>query len=266
MNALNKVARGERTTIVVIALVAAVALALGVGGFFMARTFLTSADSGTTASKASSDSNGGMSGDSSPSETSQAPDTAPQSEAAPTPEATTTTPAATASPMPPCEDGTAAPDGTCLHPASIQWLDDLLPDPTTINRTDPDAVCSAFVITHETWDAARDVTNAYASIRSSVYETPERQAHHTPTPDLEKGQGEFLPLVPGRSHTTVTIEMLSTEGKDPSPDRVPGKWLRIVTYTRAYADGSHEPVRGYAFLTLTQQEDGTWAVSEAVWS
>ena len=31
MNALNKVARGERTTIVVIALVAAVALVLGVG-------------------------------------------------------------------------------------------------------------------------------------------------------------------------------------------------------------------------------------------
>ena len=200
-----------------------------------------------------------MSGDSSSSEASQAPDTEPQSEAAaPTPEAT-------ASSMPPCEDGTSAPDGTCLHPASVQWLDDLLPDPSTVDRKDADAVCSAYVITHETWDAARDVTNAYASRRSSVYETPERQARHTPTPDLEKGQGEFLPLVPGRSHTTVTIEMLSTEGKDPSPDRVPGKWLRIVTYTRAYADGSHEPVRGYAFLTLTQQEDGTWAVSEAVW-
>ena len=53
MNALKKVARGERTTIVVIALVAAVALVLGVGGFFMARTFLTSTDSGTTASRAS---------------------------------------------------------------------------------------------------------------------------------------------------------------------------------------------------------------------
>jgi len=80
MNALKRVARGERTTMIVIVLVAAVALVLGVGGFFMARTFLTSADSGTTASKASSDSNGGMSGDSSssPSETSQAPDTAPQ--------------------------------------------------------------------------------------------------------------------------------------------------------------------------------------------
>ena len=85
MNALNKAARGERTTIVVIALVAAVALVLGVGGFLMARTFLTSADSGTMASKASSDSNAGMS-DASSGETSQAPDTAPQSEAAaPTP-------------------------------------------------------------------------------------------------------------------------------------------------------------------------------------
>ena len=258
MNALKKVARGERTTIVVIALVAAVALVLGVGGFFMARTFLTSTDSGTTASKASSDSNGGMSGDSS-SQTSQAPDTAPQSEAAvPTPEAT-------ASSMPPCEDGTSAPDGTCLHPASVQWLDDLLPDPSTVDRKDADAVCSAYVITNQTWDASRDVTDAFASIRASVYETPELQRNHTPTPELVKGQGEFLPLVPGRSHTTVTIEMLSTEGKDPSPDRVPGKWLRIVTYTRAYADGSHEPVRGYAFLTLTQQEDGTWAVGNAEW-
>lgn len=258
MNALNKVARGEGMTMIVIALVAAVALVLGVGGFFMARTFLTSADSGTTASKASSDSNGGMSGDSSSSETSQAPDTAPQSEAAaPTPEAT-------ASPMPPCEDGTSAPDGTCLHPASIQWLDDLLPDPTTINRTDPDAVCSAFVITHETWDAARDVTNAYASIRSSVYETPERQAHHTPTPDLEKGQGEFLPLVPNRSHTTVTIENIGVEGRE-STRREGNEWVRLVSFTRSYADNSHEPVRELVFLTLVEQEDGTWAVGNAEW-
>ena len=206
MNALKKVARGERTTIVVIALVAAVALVLGVGGFFMARTFLTSTDSGTTASKASSDSNGGMSGDSSSSETSQAPDTAPQSEAAaPTPEAT-------ASSMPPCEDGTSAPDGTCLHPASVQWLDDLLPDPSTVDRKDADAVCSAYVITNQTWDASRDVTDAFASIRASVYETPELQRNHTPTPELVKGQGEFLPLVPNRSHTTVTIENIGVEG------------------------------------------------------
>ena len=160
MNALKRVARGERTTMIVIALVAAVALVLGVGGFFMARTFLTNADSGTTASKASSDSNGGMSGDSSSSssssssEASQAPDTAPQSEvAAPTPEAT-------ASSMPPCEDGTSAPDGTCLHPASVQWLDDLLPDPSTVDRKDADAVCSAYVITNQTWDASRDLTDA----------------------------------------------------------------------------------------------------------
>ena len=173
MNALKRVARGERTTMIVIVLVAAVALVLGVGGFFMARTFLTSADSGTTASKANSDSNGGMSGDSSssPSETSQAPDTAPQSEAAaPTPEAT-------ASSMPPCEDGTSAPDGTCLHPASVQWLDDLLPDPSTVDRKDADAVCSAYVITNQTWDASRDVTDAFASIRASVYETPRAAAY-----------------------------------------------------------------------------------------
>ena len=259
MNALKKVARGERTTIVVIALVAAVALVLGVGGFFMARTFLTSTDSGTTASKASSDSNGGMSGDSSssPSETSQAPDTAPQSEAAPTPEAT-------ASSMPPCEDGTSAPDGTCLHPASVQWLDDLLPDPSTVDRKDADAVCSAYVITNQTWDASRDVTDAFASIRASVYETPELQRKHTPTPELERGQGEFLPLVPNHSHTTVTIENIGVEGRE-SHRREGNKWVRLVSFTRSYADGSHEPVRELVFLTLVEQEDGTWAVGNAEW-
>lgn len=264
MNALKRVARGERTTMIVIALVAAVALALAVGGFFMARTFLTSADSGTTASKASSDSNGGMSGDSSssssssPSETSQAPDTAPQSEvAAPTPEAT-------ASSMPPCEDGTSAPDGTCLHPASVQWLDDLLPDPSTVDRKDADAVCSAYVITNQTWDASRDVTDAFASIRASVYETPELQRKHTPTPELEKGQGEFLPLVPNRSHTTVTIENIGVEGRE-STRREGNKWVRLVSFTRSYADDSHEPVHELVFLTLVEQEDGTWAVGNAEW-
>ena len=259
MNALKKVARGERTTIVVIALVAAVALVLGVGGFFMARTFLTSTDSGTTASKASSDSNGGMSGDSSssPSETSQVPDTAPQSEAAPTPEAT-------ASSMPPCEDGTSAPDGTCLHPASVQWLDDLLPDPSTVDRKDADAVCSAYVITNQTWDASRDLTDAFASIRASVYETPELQRKHTPNPELARGQGEFLPLVPNRSHTTVTIENIGVEGRE-SPRREGNEWVRLVSFTRSYADDSHEPVHELVFLTLVEQEDGTWAVGNAEW-
>ena len=179
----------------------------------------------------------------------------------PTPSDGPTAPA----PAPVCADGTQAPDGTCLHPATVQWLPDLLPDPRDIDRTDPDAVCAAYVITHDTWDASTDVTTAYASIRASVYETPDLQGRHTPTPDTEKGQGDFLPLVPGQSHTTVTIDNLTTEGMNPAPDRIPGTWLRIATYTRTYADSSHEPARGTVFLTLTQQDDGTWAVSDAKW-
>ena len=179
----------------------------------------------------------------------------------PTPSNGPTTPAS----APVCADGTQAPDGTCLHPATVQWLPDLLPDPRDIDRTDPDAVCAAYVITHDTWDASTDVTTAYASIRASVYETPDLQGRHTPTPDTEKGQGAFLPLVPGQSHTTVTIDTLTTEGVNPAPDRIPGTWLRIATYTRTYADNSHEPTRGTVFLTLTQQDDGTWAVSDAKW-
>lgn len=178
-----------------------------------------------------------------------------------TPTSAPTTPA----PAPACADGSLAPDGTCLHPASVQWLPDLLPDPRDIDRTDGDAVCSAYIITHDTWDASRDVTSAYASIRASVYETPDLQSRHTPTPDLEKGQGDFLPLIPNSSHTTVTIDSLVTEGKEPYPDRTPGKWERLVTYTRTYADNSHEPIQAFVFLTLTQQNDGTWAISDAKW-
>ena len=258
MNPLTKIARGERVTIIAIALIAAIALVLAVGGFFMVRTFLTNMESGTAASKASADSHGGMSGETSSGEASQAPYTESQ------PEAAAPTPEVTASTMPPCEDGTSAPDGTCLHPASVQWLDDLLPDPSAVNRKDPDAVCSAYVITNQTWDASRDVTNAFASIRASVYETPDLQRMHTPTPELERGQGEFLPLVPNRSHTTVAIESIGVEGRE-SLKREGDQWVRLVSFTRSYADGSHEPVHELVFLTLIQQEDGTWAVANADW-
>ena len=200
---------------------------------------------------------------STPETASPAPAQEPQSSPlpkVPTPNEESTTPA----PAPVCA-GTQAPDGTCLHPSTVQWLPDLLPDPRDIDRTDPDAVCAAYAITHDTWDASTDVTTAYASIRASIYETPDLRGRHTPTPDTEKGQGDFLPLVPRQSHTIVTINSLTTEGMNPAPDRIPGTWLRIATYTRTYADNSHEPARGTVFLTLTQQDDGTWAVSDAKW-
>lgn len=195
----------------------------------------------------------------------------PLAKATKTPTATTPTPTPTPTPtvrassMPPCEDGTLAPDGTCLHPASVKWLSDLLLDPTTVDRTDPDAVCAAYVITYQTWDASRDITTAYASIRSSVYETPEIRGNHIPNPDVVKGQGEFLPLVPGKSHTTVTIKYIVTDGENNNPERIPGRWLRTVGFVRTYADGSHEPVSSWAFISLTKQEDGTWAVSNSDW-
>lgn len=99
------------------------------------------------------------------------------SAATPTPtEATPTTPA--------CEDGSPTPIGTCLYPASVQWLPDLLPDPREVDRTDPEQVAIAYTITRNTWDASRDKSNAYAFIRASVYEVPERASSHTKTPDL----------------------------------------------------------------------------------
>ena len=137
----------------------------------------------------------------------------------PTPtEATPTAPA--------CEDGSPTPIGTCLHPASVQWLPDLLPDPREVNRTNPEEVAIAYVITRNVWDASRDRTNAYASIRASVYETPARANNHTPTPDLERGQGEFLPLLANQVHTSVTITDTNTNAPQPNTDT--NRWLGNV--------------------------------------
>ena len=171
------------------------------------------------------------------------------STAAPTP----TTPA--------CEDGSPTPLGTCLYPASVQWLPDLLPDPREVDRTDPEAVARAYVITLNTWDASRDKSNAYASIRASVYEVPERASSHTKTPDQQHGQGEFLPLLANRAHTTVTITGSNNHGQQPNTD--PTRWYGNVYYQRNYSDNSLEPVNKREVVFLRLQDDGTWAVVDS---
>lgn len=255
MNILKQTTNSSKATIAAVA--AALAIALAVTGVFFWNRLTNNTNTVSAASNISAPASV---------TTSSSAQSSPLAKATKTPTPTPTpTPTVTASSMPPCEDGTLAPDGTCLHPASVKWLSDLLPDPTTVDRTDPDAVCAAYVITYQTWDASRDITTAYASIRSSVYETPEIRGNHIPNPDVVKGQGEFLPLVPGKSHTTVTIKYIVTDGENNNPERIPGRWLRTVGFVRTYADGSHEPVSSWAFISLTKQEDGTWAVSNSDW-
>ena len=176
------------------------------------------------------------------------------SAATPTPtEATPTAPA--------CEDGSPTPIGTCLYPASVQWLPDLLPDPREVDRTDPEAVARAYVITRNVWDASRDKSNAYAYIRASVYEVPELASSHTKTPDLQHGQGEFLPLLANRAHTTVTITGSNNHGQQPNTD--PTRWYGNVYYERNYSDNSLEPVKKREVVFLRLQDDGTWAVTDS---
>lgn len=176
------------------------------------------------------------------------------STATPTPtEATPTAPA--------CEDGSPTPVGTCLYPASVQWLPDLLPDPREVDRTDPEAVARAYVITRNVWDASRDKSNAYAYIRASVYEVPELASSHTKTPDLQHGQGEFLPLLANRAHTTVTITGSNNHGQQPNTD--PTRWYGNVYYERNYSDNSLEPVKKREVVFLRLQDDGTWAVTDS---
>lgn len=148
-----------------------------------------------------------------------------------------------------------------MYPASVQWLPDLLPDPREVDRTDPEAVARAYVITRNTWDASRDKSNAYAFIRASVYEVPERASSHTKTPDLEHGQGEFLPLLANRAHTTVTITGSNNHGQQPNTD--PTRWHGNVYYLRNYSDDSLEPVKGHEVVFLRLQDDGTWAVVDS---
>lgn len=182
------------------------------------------------------------------------------SDQAPTQESGASTAAPTPT-TPACEDGSPTPIGTCLYPASVQWLPDLLPDPREVDRTDPEAVAIAYTITRNTWDASRDKSNAYAYIRASVYEVPERASSHTKTPDLQHGQGEFLPLLPNRAHTTVTITGSNDHGQQPNTD--PTRWHGNVYYLRNYSDDSLEPVKGHEVVFLRLQDDGTWAVVDS---
>lgn len=244
MNILKQTTNSGKATIAAVA--AALAIALAVTGVFFWNRLTNNTNTISAASNMSTAASVTTSSSAHSSPLAKATTTPTATTPTPTP---TPTPTVTASSMPPCEDGTLAPDGTCLHPASVKWLSDLLPDPTTVDRHDPDAVCAAYVITYQTWDASRDITTAYASIRSSVYETPEIRGNHIPNPDVVKGQGEFLPLVPGKSHTTVTIKYIVTDGEHRNPERIPGRWLRTVGFVRTYADGSHEPVSSWAFIS-----------------
>lgn len=236
--------KGTRTRTLAIGTAATLAITLGIGGTAFGYHY-AHRDDATPASMSAAESSE-QSAQSSPSsaETST-------SETAPTPTATT-------SAAPTCAEGSPAPDGTCLHPASVQWLPDLLPDPREVDRTDPEAVARAYVITRNVWDASRDKTNAYAYIRASVYEVPELASNHTKTPDEERGQGEFLPLLANRAHTTVTVTGSNNHGQQPNTD--PTRWYGNVYYLRNYSDDSLEPVKGREVVFLRLQDDGTWAV------
>ena len=163
MNILKQTTNSSKATIAAVA--AALAIALAVTGVFFWNRLTNNTNTISAASNMSTAASVTTSSSAQSSPLAKATTTPTATTPTPTP---TPTPTVTASSMPPCEEGTLAPDGTCLHPASVKWLSDLLPDPTTVDRTDPDAVCAAYVITYQTWDASRDITTAYASIRSSV--------------------------------------------------------------------------------------------------
>lgn len=195
------------------------------------------------------------------------PTPAPTTAHTPAPHAASSAPSAANTTEPTCDgqDYTRAPDASCIYPSHVPWLDSLT-DPRNVDRTDADDVARAYVQAYQTWDASIDKTSAYAMRRAYIYHAPFTTPISTwPDPDAAKGQGEFLPLVPARAHTTVSIDSVETEGVSPNPLQPDGRWLRVVTYTRTVSGNEAKATQGYAFLTLTKDESGRWQVSDDKW-
>lgn len=154
-----------------------------------------------------------------------------------------------------------APDGTPIPGGKPTWLTSL-PNPSTVDRTDPEAVIRAYVATAATWDTTVDRTSAYATQRAAIYLTDAlRQAAAGYDPDTAKGQAQFTQAAQHDSYTTVTIREIVEEGLDPDQD---GDVHRIVHYLvkTTPRDGSDAPddVAWDAWVTATQ-ENGQWAIT-----
>lgn len=154
-----------------------------------------------------------------------------------------------------------APDGTPIPGGKPTWLTSL-PNPSTVDRTDPEAVIRAYVATAATWDTTVDRTSAYATQRAAIYLTDAlHQAAADYDPDTAKGQAQFTQAAQHDSYTTVTIREIVEEGLDPDQD---GDVHRIVHYLvkTTPRDGSDAPddVAWDAWVTATQ-ENGQWAIT-----
>lgn len=178
-----------------------------------------------------------------------------------TPESTPAQTSATSMPATTSPTSGQAPDGTPIPGGKPLWLADL-PDPSTVDRTDPEAVIRAYVATAATWDTTVDKTSAYATQRAAIYLTDAlRQAAAANDPDTAKGQAQFTQAAQHDSYTTVTIRQIVEEGLDPDQD---GDVHRIVHYLvkTTTRDGSDAPddVAWDAWVTATQ-ENGQWAIT-----
>lgn len=100
-----------------------------------------------------------------------------------TPEPTPAQTSATSTPATTSPTIGQAPDGTPIPGGKPTWLTNL-PDPSTVDRTDPEAVIRAYVATAATWDTTVDKTSAYATQRAAIYLTDAlRQAAADYDPD-----------------------------------------------------------------------------------
>lgn len=153
-----------------------------------------------------------------------------------------------------------APDGTPIPGGKPIWIDGL-PDPSGVDRTDPEAVISAYVTTAATWDTTLDKTSAYATQRAAIYLTAAlRAAAARYDPDTATGQAEFTQAAQHDASSAVTIRDIAEEGLDVDQD---GEVHRIVhtLVTITPRDGTAPSVVVSDVWVTATKENGQWAIT-----
>lgn len=155
-----------------------------------------------------------------------------------------------------------APDGSHIPSGKPTWLVDL-PDPGQVDRSNPEAVMRAYVITAFTWDTTTDKTSAYAAQRAAIYlDAAQQAAADAYDPDIAKGQESFTTAAAHDCYTTVTIRSITAEGLDTGQDG--SSVRRIVHYLvrTLPRDGSAAPdTQAWdAWVTATPQRN-QWTIA-----
>lgn len=112
-----------------------------------------------------------------------------------------------------------APAGLTIPGGKAKWLS-ILPDPNATAWDDSTAVARDYTIAVHTWDATRDLTDAYAGQRAALWGTRQLQEEQAAyDADQAKGQAYFNQEAIHRSWTSTAITSTGRDGVPSTSDR-----------------------------------------------